>query len=375
MFLLGYEKVRLCAYHSLRQLSIHKGAGFVKTMVLDLGQFVKRESTRGNELFHHVCGRLDFDPMAAPDFRRFYIAVGHMMLSGDEAHVQRVARDLLNMYLERTGIESETPLGPLEKKVLKVAASYYKTCKINYRSLYDPVIKRRAITIGEHRMIIDLPPLPQISSKELLAKALSHKELYTVFTLPEHAMYDNLVRKKITEIQSLAQVIRYDLLFLDGLGDLFIAAESCEFLYEFKLLHPYADDDTFGKKTFTFLKTVLGTNTLLSRLAVEYNLHTALEDPAIVSTLQEGFIPFSYRNLRSTDKSQRRYEEEFVADYFEQYVGALFLEQPQAAKEWLRSLFESILLLISDTYRVTKKQRVLQHDYRAWGADMIGRRL
>ena len=69
-------------------------------------------------------------------------------------------------------------------------------------------------------------------------------------------------------------------------------------------------------------------------------------------------------------------EEEFIADYFEQFVGALYLEKPTVAIAWLNDVFERILHLITDDYKIVfgKNSRLqVRYDYKAWSIDVIGR--
>ncbi|OBA24318.1 hypothetical protein METBIDRAFT_77139 [Metschnikowia bicuspidata var. bicuspidata NRRL YB-4993] len=376
LFLLGYEKVRFYAYQKLSPLAIQKGGGFIKCVVADLNSFVKREWASEGELFLKICSSVHFfEDANIPDLRLFFTSVGSMMLSGKEKNVRIITDELLELYIEklRGKISLDTPASKSERQILKISTNYYQTCKINYRTLYDPKIGPRSITIGDRTFSIKLPPLPQISSKQLLARALLHKEMYPALMLPGHTVHDQLSRSQILMAPATAKVLRYDLLFLDGLGDLLIASESCQILYQFRLLHPYSSDTSFGKKTFTLLKNILGTNSLLLRLATAYNMHLALEDPTVSTLLRESYIPQTFAKA-TADTDIGQYEEEFLADYFEQYSGALFLDLPEAAKEWLSELFERILALISDTYRINHRRDAnALFDYRAWSVDVIGR--
>ncbi|GEQ72346.1 hypothetical protein JCM33374_g6033 [Metschnikowia sp. JCM 33374] len=378
LFLLGYEKVRLYAYQKLSPLTVQNGGGFIKTVVADLSSFVKTECARGGELFQRISNSFPiFEKTQIPDSKRFFMSLGIMMLRGNETDVRLLTDELLHSYMKNikgTCSLQTSPIGHDERQVLKIASTYYRSCNINYRQLYDPKTGPRSIQIGDHSFSIDLPPLPQITSKQLLARALLHKELHPALTQPGHAVYEKLAQSKITCQSATTRVIRHDLSFLDGLGDLLIASESCSFLYRFRSSHPYSNDPSFGKKTFMLLRNILGTNTLLSRLATCYNLHLALDDPKVSSLLRKSYIPYTYCAIRGADRAQTAYEEEFLADYFEQYVGALFLHSPEVAKQWLAILFERILLSISDVYRISHKRRkVYQFDYRAWSVDVIGR--
>lgn len=379
LFILGFDNIKLHAYKKLSSLISQGGGGVVKNVVFDMSLFVKREWSSNLELLRHVASDLTLD-LTMVDFKWFYILVGYMMLTQPESKVESVTYKVVDFYLQLGGLYLlfDTPIGSTEKMILKLAAKYYKSVTINYRALYDPSLHPRFISVGEgsSAFTIRLPDLPKIKSKHLLAKALLHKELHRAIFLPDHRFCRSLVAQNILVDRSALNVIRYDLLFLDGLGDFFLATESSEFLYKFRCLQPYCEDPSFGKKTYQLLKTILATNTLLLRLAVAYNLQTTLDDKIVSDMLNESYIPFISSQTVSEDALAMKYEEEFVADYFEQYVGALYLEQPEVAKEWINVLFERILYLISDSYRVSHRKRKLlasHYDYRAWSVDVIGR--
>ncbi|WPK23709.1 hypothetical protein PUMCH_000951 [Australozyma saopauloensis] len=376
---LGLDNIKLYAYQKLGSFSIAYGGGFLKQTVEQLTTYAKKDWVNKDDLVHHVQSDLEQYNFftSSSDPKLFYMAVGLISFieHGNGNRVQALTNELVDSYLKLGGAHlGLTPPSATEKRILKVASEYYKSVKINYRNLYDPLLNLRWVQIGDGAGIT-VPPLPQVKSKHLLARALLHKELYLALSDPNHLVHAALVARGIPVNADTLRVIRHDLLFLDGLGDYLIATEASAFLYKFRLLKPFSDDETFGRKTYHSLRRILGTNTLLSRLALVYNLHNALEDPVVNRTLFESYIP----NLCAGNHQERTdeivYEEEFAADYFEQYVGALYLENPVAAKAWLNDLFERILYLISDEYRVLlgKKSRRYRYDYKAWSVDVIGR--
>lgn len=383
LFLLGLDKIKLCIYQKLSSLHSQVGGGAIKSVVSDLVLFAKTECVTHPKILEHVGMSSEAVPRHQSrhklDVRSFYVQVAYMMLTEPESKLESLADALLELYLELRGykLTMNEPVNAQEKQILRLASKYYKSCSINYKLLYDHKSYPRRIDIADQSLSINLPPLPQLKSKHLLAKALMHKELYRAIFLENHDFYKSLVAKNISVDRLALNVIRYDLSFLDGLGDLFLAGESSEFLCKFRHLEPYSADDSFGKKSYNLLRTVLATNTLMSRLAVAYNLHTALDDPNVRELLESEYIPYMAGQRDSEPPScQARYEEEFIADYFEQYVGALYLEQPVVAKSWINSLFEQILFSITDSYRIKhRKQKLVQYDYRAWGVDVIGRSL
>lgn len=379
LFILGLDKVKLFAYKRMSALATNHGGGILKTAVFDMSLFVKSNWHSESELFHHVLSYLQLAADRLKDFRWFYVCVGYLMITDSEQKLEPLFEKVLELYLRdaNNDIRLDRSLTRTDAQVLKLALEFYKLASIDYRALYDPSRQVRRISIGDPEKTIQLPTLPQLRSKHLLAKALMHKEMYRALCSPNHSFGKLLLQKDILIDKSISNVIRYDLSFLDGLGDFFLATESSEFLYKFRQLDPYAADTSFGKKTYTLLRTILATNTLLSRLALAYNLPTALRDEGVLAELRESYVPYTFSGTEPEDDLVKRYEEEFIADYFEQYVGALYLEQPARAKTWINLLFEGILFSITDDYKVLhrrrKKLREFHYDYRAWSCDVIGR--
>lgn len=375
--MLAVDKLKLHIYQKLFSLPSQFDSGFIKCVVSDLVSFGQTACVSHPRVLEHVGGALKSRHKL--DVRAFYVQVAYMMFKEPESKIEQLADSMLELYLELRDykLTMSDLASPQEKVILRLATKYYKSCNINYRLMYDHKSYPRNIHMADESLTISLPPLPQIKSKHLLAKALMHKELYRAVFLEEHEFHKSLVAKNINVDRLALNVIRYDLSFLDGLGDLFLAGESSEFLYKFRHLEPYSSDETFGKKTYNLLRTVLATNTLLSKLAIAYNLHVALDDSIVRNVLEQEYIPYTagQRDIEPPYE-QARYEEEFIADYFEQYVGALYLEQPLVAKQWINQLFEQILFSISDSYKIKqRKKKDIKFDYRAWGMDVVGRSL
>lgn len=375
--MLAVDKLKLHIYQKLFSLPSQIDSGSIKCVVSDLVSFGQTACVSHPRVLEHVGGALESHHKL--DVRAFYVQVAYMMSKEPESKIEQLADAMLDLYLELRDykLTMNEPVNPQEKVILRLATKYYKSCSINYRLMYDHKSYPRKVEMADESLTINLPPLPQIKSKHLLAKALMHKELYRAVFLENHEFFKSLTAKNISVDRLALNKIRYDLSFLDGLGDLFLAGESSEFLYKFRHLDPYSSDETFGKKTYTLLRTVLATNTLLSKLAVAYNLHVALDDRIVREMLEMEYIPY-LAGHRENDPpyEQARYEEEFIADYFEQYVGALYLEQPLVAKEWINQLFEQILFSINDAYKIKqRKKKDIKFDYRAWGMDVVGRAL
>lgn len=378
LFILGLDHIKLQAYKKLSSNLFQGGGGTIKNIVAEISLFVKKEWATDSSLASHIPLPFPLKTSASePDFRMFYVSVGYMLLCEKDDHIELLVDKLFELYLSRVGshISLEVPQNALEKRVCKIARRYYTMVKIDYKTLYKPFSGPKCIKIGENMNPIVLPPLPQIKSKQLLAKALLHKELYRSFNDSNHFVRKSLATEGLESTPSILKIIRHDLLFLDGLGDFFLAKKSSEFLYKLRQSHPFSQANSFGKKTYHLLKTILATNTLLLKLAIAYNLHLALDDPIVKNTLHTSYISNILSSIND-DPGLVRYEEEFIADYFEQYVGALYLEQPVVAKEWINVLFENILSLINDSYRIgssRRKQTDHHYNYRAWSVDVIGR--
>lgn len=348
----------------------------MKQAVDEVSTFAKQEWTSNNKVMQRVqndMAKYNFS-WSCLNLKQFFMIVGLISFLEREKgiYVRTLANELVEAYLQRGTILWNTEPSKAEKKALEVTSNYYNSAKINYRSLYDSLLNRRQVSIGDGKYIT-VPPLPQVKSKNLLARTLLHKELYLALLLPGHQVHANLIYNGIPVDTETLKVVRYQLLFLDGLGDYLIAKEASAFLFKFRVLEPYSADESFGRKTYQSLRAFLGTNALLLRLALVYNLLIALEDLVVNDLLHKSYVPTLLSGNYAKRTAEVAYEEEFAADYFEQYVGALYLENPEHTKDWLSALFERILCLISDDHRIGKLQKHFRYNYKAWTVDMIGR--
>lgn len=323
----------------------------------ELGLFLKSEWSLNSPVLKDVRHRLEgFDGMKASDGKHFFILVGRMMVLGHEHDILPIVEEVLQEFLQQSyaDLALDAPLSANEKQILRIASQYFRSSPINYKQLYYPGATDRQVAIGND-IVIQLPPLPQIKSKQLAGRALVHKELYMAFLQPGHYLHEEFTKHGL--IGSQLSVIRRDLLFLDGLGDLVIALEACRFLYQFQA-QPKTLAQPLGRKTFYALRRTLCTNLFLLRLALAYNLTTALEDPYVTTMLTEIYVPHTMGSLTTQWDSRGKYEQEFIADYFEQYVGALFLENPDLTKNWLQSLFQRFLGSITSSYTNSSSQEM-----------------
>lgn len=369
---LGFHHFRLHMYTKLAPLHAHSGGGVIKNTVHDLARFVRTSAASTPTVQKHIA------PPPAPLGRRhlrtwLYMCVANMFLSNAHHQLDHLSNDILRLYFRSHDVKSPlTAPSSVRQRVLRETRRCYAAAPIDRRLLYGSPLQR-CIRLADPALSIALPPLPRISSKLLLARALLHKELYRALVASPNPLHRRLRRLGLaSDYPSVSAIVRNDLLLLDGLGDLFLATEASAFLYAFKSSVPYSEDPTFGKKTYTLLQTILATNSLLLRIALAYNLPFAFNDSPVQSLLCNLYIPISTGS--SAADHDIRFEEEFLADYFEQYVAALYLELPQLATTWIRSLFELICFLIADSYKIaSRRKRVCHYDYRAWSVDVIGR--
>lgn len=400
LYTLGLDIIKLQLYQKFSHLLTVGGGGIIKTVVFDLSSFIKRE-LKPNDINSNAAQQLRdlvyFGPNSnnypnkgifeSPrfsnrhrnsDFRWFFIAVGYMIVFQSKNNIEDITDKIVKIYINtnknRIIEDYNQQDDPGTLKVLELAREYYENVPINRAKLYDNASK--SITMFETKDYrISLPPLPKINNKELLAKSLMHKELYRGLLDPKHQFSKELKRRNIILDQKAYNIMKYDLSFLDGLGDFYLARESSNLLYKYRGYPTDKSFHQFGRKSYNLLRTILATNTLLSELALAYNLHQGLDDLIIFKLLRKSYVPHlnQWKNSNSEfdNHDARRYEQEFIADYFEQYVGALFLEQPEIAQKWISEIYENILLLVSDAHKSANALK--NYDYNAWSTDVIGR--
>lgn len=402
LYTLGHDIVKLQLYQKFSHLLTVGGGGIIKTVVFDLSSFIKRE-LKPNDMNSNTAQQLRdlvyfgsnsnnypseviyespklSNRHSISDFRWFFIAVGYMIVSQSENNIEDITDKIVNIYINSNNnriiedYNQQDDAGNM--KILELMKQYYDSVPINRARLYSN--EPKFITMFETKDYkILLPPLPKIHNKELLAKSLMHKELYRGLLDSKHTFSKELKRRNITLAQLAYNIIKYDLSFLDGLGDFYLARESSNLLYKYRGSPNDSSSIQFGRKSYNLLRTILATNTLLSELALAYNLHKGLDDVVVFKLLRKSYVPhlnqWKNSNSKFDNDEVRGYEQEFIADYFEQYVGALFLEQPEVAQGWITEIYENILLLISDVQMSAGTSR--NYDYNAWSVDVIGRSL
>lgn len=398
LYMIGSDLIRLRFYQKLSHLIEHGGGPLIKNLVFDLSAFIRRElapasphaggNTSAKELRELLFAGTDLVALRASanisDFRWLYITVGYMLLSNSTGITEQVSDRIIEVYIKsRNAPYLRTTVSEKRGDVAKIkvlAKKFYLEVPINTDRIYQP--KERYISLYETKGYrVKLPPLPKLANKENLVKSLIHKELCRAWLNPTHELASRLHQLGIDpSCAATRDTLKHDLSFLDGLGDLYLARESSKFLYKFSAVAPAAPaNDRFGTRTYNRIRKVLGTNTLLSKLAVAYELHEGLGDDAVATLLHESYVPnIGLWGDPTCDNDTKRYEQEFIADYFEQYVGALFLELPDKAHAWVLKIYGNVLQVIIDVHRVTGRDRkkfAHSYDYRAWSVDIIGRNI
>lgn len=381
LYYLGLDNIRLKSYQRLSQF-INNG-GTIKSIVSNISTFINNEMSHNqtNSQLKHLMYFYNNDLILndvhnISQCKLFFIFVGYMMLHKSDK-LDEFTEKLISIYLESNDMTNINYNALTEhKSVLSLVNNYYDSCDVNHELLFNKTSKKINLFITKD-ISIEIPPLPPLRNKRLLVKSLIHKELYRALLDPGHKVYSTLTQNGIVPNDDVKQIIRNDLSLFDGLGDYYLSKESSNLLYQFKNSKPYSHETSFGKKSYTLLKTILATNTLLSRLALCYNLHQGLDDHTINILFRDSYVPYlnDWKDLdyESCTKDYK-YEQEFIADYFEQYVGALFLEQPFVARDWINEIYQNILFLISDVH-ILPSRSLIQYDYHSWGLDVIGRKL
>lgn len=402
------------------------GGGIIKEVVFDLTSFIRKELTdsslessrklkdflTSNSTILNSEDALIFSDHHLALRNWLYIIFGYLALSYREQEVDRFLDKIIDMYLDSRSMRGLRARGALriadsrDKQVLDLIKEYYENVAIRHDLLYpDSATRNTSITSDDsisssasslsissisttssssssspgssscpyimfhetHDEKVFLPPLPKIHDKELLVKALMHKEYYRMLLTSTHPFAGKLTELGFDLDHRNYTLLKYELSFLDGLGDLFLAHESSKLIYEL------CRDGTMAvsNNTYHMLRTILATNTLLSKLTVAYNLHKGLDDAIIAYRLESDYLLNLHTGNLHPDmdaNETRIYEEEFLGDYFESYMGALVIEQPDVAEAFIGDIYNRILLVIT---------KVLPPDvsYRIWTTGILGRNL
>ena len=397
LYMVGSDLFRLKLYEKLSNIIKTGGGPMVKSLVFEMTSFIRSELGHLNKgrlsesqlkdiaFFGSNLGVIEpeiYEKYNIPEFRWLYITVGYLMLTPQEELSDEIIEKVISIYMKSRNTCSLLAGSNQElDKLMDLVADYFDRVPINYKLIYNTPPKDLYISLHETKDYhIMLPPLPKLKNRENLVKSLIHKELYRAWLLPDHFFAEGLKNAGIDlDPATLKGKLKYELSFLDGLGDLYLAQESSHLLYRFRGVPAQEGDGIFGTRTYNQLRVILQTNTLLSQLTVAYNLHKGLEDKKVQDLLMGEYTPnIDNWDNPDLDNEVRRYEQEFLADYFEQYVGALYLEQPEVALKFILQIYENTLRLISDVHRLSEKERKKlsqSYNYRAWCVDVIGRNI
>lgn len=372
---LGADLLRFKSYRKLNNLLFAGGAGVIKAVVHDMTTFIRKELNLDSETakqLRELIGNAIAEHQLTSNYnigtsKWLYILPGYLQLSNQD--VDDFIDKIIDIYLNTrrpTYLSLQPTQEPQEMEILLVFRNYFHDVTINELVLFSS--RPKYITLHEtNDSKIFLPPLPRIQNRELLAKALMHKESYRGLLKPSHAVATTLSAMGYPLNPKSYTVVRYELSFLDGLGDFFLARESSKLLYQI-----YSSDIyRIHSHIYNLIKIMLVTNTVLSKLTLAYNLHRGLNDDILNNTIANEYVPYyvtgkehPYMDAEET----RVYEEEFLGDYFEGYVGALFLELPEVAETFVHEIYASILKTIT---------RTLPPDvtYANWTTGIMGRSL
>ena len=420
---LGGDFIRLASYRRFKQLFQVGGGSLVKQFVFDLSTFLKEELNDTNSLRHHqlknflTCNKTILEKeksMILCDHHFglknwLYIIFGYMLQNYNEQEINNCLDQFVSMYLEaRSNRFSINDIRIIRDEkdqfILSTFEQYLIDVPVRNDLLYNDNDNNDGVNyiilnnIKNHKRSnkndtistnnnntnrINLPKLPKIKDKSLLVKSLMHKEFYRILLDPNHYFGKEMLNRNYSLDPQDYSLIRKELSILDGLGDLFLAQETSKLIYE--LICQKNHINIYSSTTYQLLKIMLATNTLMAKLTKAYNLYQGLNDPIINKRVAKEWLPFTIlgetptttttNSASSSDDDDwqtndeiRIYEEEFLGDFFESYMAALLIEQPDVAKSFIREIYHRILMVITET---------LPPDitYQTWTSNILGRNI
>ncbi|RLV94105.1 hypothetical protein JA1_001987 [Spathaspora sp. JA1] len=378
---LGADFVKLTSYQRFREL-LNIDGSFLKTVVSDISSFIKREMSDGSETCERFALFLtsnssifEQEEMLTKTTRQIrlkdwvYMIIGYLLHSYSEHEAHNCLDYLIKIYLNSRKDQLLNSSGSIDltdtrdKFVLDTFNQYINEVPIKYELLFG---KNPGKHISFHEDLgyrkVFLPELPMLKDRELLVTALMHKEFYRIILDPRHDFAQTMVRAGYDLNPKEYQIIRKRMSFLDGLGDFFLAHETTKIIFE---LHK--DGLQLNNGAYKLLRTMLATNTFMTKLAIAYNLHVGLDDPIVNERVANEWIPCISLG-KEMKKSNRIYEEEFLGDFFEAYIAALLIEQPEVAKTFIKDIYGRLLKVITET---------LPPDltYNSWSTNVLGRNI
>ncbi|KAI5953285.1 hypothetical protein KGF54_002656 [Candida jiufengensis] len=389
---LGGDFIRLSSYRRFKQLFTVGGGSLIKEIVFDLSTFLKRELNDEKSGIHLELKNFLTSNNSILQKREkiwclcdhqfglknwLYIIFGYMLQNYNEEEVHECLDDIIKMYLNAR----KNRLSPDEVRIirderdiftLKTFKNYIDNVGVQEELLYGSSITRFVSFTEANNKRIYLPPLPKIHNRELLVKALMHKEFYRVLLDPRHQFAKVMKSQNYDLLPNEYGIIRKEISFLDGLGDFFLAQETSKLIYDLCTTTTTSTLNlNVNSTTYNLIKTILATNTLMSKLTKCYNLYQALDDPIINTRISDEWIPYTTlgKLLPEKDLNEVRiYEEEFLGDFFESYMAALLIEQPATAKKFIREIYKRLLSVITETLPP-------QVTYQNWTMNILGRNI
>ncbi|KAK6200374.1 uncharacterized protein RJT21DRAFT_5454 [Scheffersomyces amazonensis] len=381
---LGFDLLRLESYRRFKHLLFVGGGSIIKEVVYDITSFIRKELTDSTSesskklkdfLNSNESLLVNADPFISSDHHLqlrhwLYIIFGYLSQSYNEKEVEKFLDKIIDIYMETRNKIIHIPKisDKQDALALSLLKEYFQHVNIDYNLLYN---NKEKPYITFHEATSDrimLPALPKIHDKELLAKALMHREYYRLLLVPNHEFAKKLIEHGYSNLDHKQyRILKYELSFLDGLGDLFLAHETTRLIYELCK----DGNKVVNNNTYQLLRIMMATNTLLSKLTIAYNLHIGLGDEIIQNIIRKEYLPYLFTGTLHPERDiseTRIYEEEFLGDYFESYMAALLIEQPEVAEKFIGDIYNEILRAITS---------VLPPDitYKSWTTNIIGRSL
>lgn len=382
----GCELFKLETYRKLQTTLMNGGGGQIKSTIHDLLPFIRRESQEnsvaGQQLKELLCLMVqeiqsasfsDGEPTVAvhqkiPLYRWIFILIGYISSFDIGLDVRLFIDRLLEIYIkanqQRLNLNPRKITDPIESEVLGMLRDYIETAEIDYELLFGER-KRTIVMTPTLSEPIELPCLPPIHDKKLLIRGLMHRETYRALLRSHHPFGKRILELGYNLNPRNYNVLKYELSFFDGMGDFFLAHEALVLLYN---VYDESKLSEMRCHLYHMLRLILGTNTLLAKLAFTYGLYQGILDDELNGVILNEYITTYGLGTSEQDKCDRVYQEEFLGDYFEAYVGALFWEQPQIAANFVRAIYQSVLKAITE-------QLPPEISYSHWTWNIMGRSL
>ncbi|CAN3483004.1 hypothetical protein DICA1_F43814 [Diutina catenulata] len=367
LYHLGCELFKLETYRKFQFMLMYGGGGQIKCTIHDLLPFIKRESLNESsvageqmhDLLQTMAQSIDAVDNQAhvsvthkyPLYRWIFISIGYIASFDTGVDVGLFVDKLLEIYIEanksRINLKPRKITDPVDAEVLSMLRNYFSTVEVDYDRLYSKKPRSLVLTPTCDQEI-DLPPLPRIRDKSLLVKGLMHRENYRALLRETHPFGQRLTELGYDLSPKNYNVLKYELSFFDGLGDFYLAREASALLYALyeKTKLP---GGTMRCHLYQMIRLILSTNTLLAKLTYAYGLQLGLKDPVLNQVVRDEFVPNYGLSAIDPQSDTRVYEEEFLGDYFEAYVGALYWEQPDIAHDFVSAIYHNIIKAITKT--------------------------